>query len=161
MHSRIFVLRPNPENSIFTTEDELFDNLHDFYSNGADYVCEESRDSRKDSLEWLLETYQTMGILTEDSTPESITFTEDASETFFQKRYETLQKQVAEMTLKEFSSMQTIDIYSLQELVESRNGFYVVLCNGGVYPEDEFFRTELSLGTNRTFYPGQTYDYHF
>lgn len=157
MHSRIIQLRTSQVDKLDYIEDYSVPEWFEFEI--ADYVAESNRE---EDLEWISDefsgythaNFDEKGVLT-------IHDLEAFQAEYFERRFFELQKEVANMTLKDFAD--SMNAYRISKLIKDRLGFYIYFDDGGaqeLMPIDEFVRS-LNYRDRKTYYVGGTLDYQY
>lgn len=152
MHSRVFVL-----NNVEITEDEIHDNIKI-----CDYVVKENEENKKNSIEWLRETY--LNQLSQDEF-----FDEKDIEIFIKKikdrafqRLLEIEKNIAEIRKEEKDNNGDFDLefrfWKIKDLAYPESEFFFVIDDGYICNEIEFLSF---LKDSNSFRITETFDYHY
>lgn len=155
MHSRIIQLEVTAIDKSNLMEDY---NIPDWFTEGvADYVAESDR---KEDLKWIKDAIfgssKHAGLYETENLVE-IHDIQAFQEDYFRGRYNTLQDEVAKMTLNDFTN--GFQAYRIASLARDRFGFYIYI-NSELMPVDDFIRS-LDMLNQKVFYIGGTLDYHY
>ena len=155
MHSRIFQLSNEPiSKEDYIGEDFFFEDS--FIGLVADYVDGDT--NREEDIQWFIDSLSSYSDYFEyDKDEQSIIFKDGFSKKYFSKRLEKLKELVNNMTINEFCN-NSMEVYTIENLVENKFGFYVVDHNYVIRSLDDFIR---NLTPNEKYYFGATIDYHF
>lgn len=163
MHSRIFQLSKDKVTEPLTESDIITYNEW-FVGQIADYVNENT--DRENDIDWLLQTLNEevskyITITKMNNVYISITFKSGFKEQYFKEKLIKLKELVKNLTLEDFCDPGSIVIYSIENKIESKFGFYVYNDETGyIVPFDAFVR-ELNGTVEETYYFGSTIDYHW
>ena len=121
-HSRIFeVSKYKMDPSDWLVADELAEST--FVGNIADYVRNIGDIDRQESIEWLSKyTVGALDVTLEDS-DYKLALAQNAKQTYFKERFESLKSMINKMTIDEFAD--DLTAWTMQELITQRYSFYV------------------------------------
>lgn len=155
MYSRIFQLSKKPlVREDYISEDMFYDG---FVGTIADYVSSDV--DRKYDIEWFKEFLEPYGAKVCEKA-EQVYFPKGFKASYFKERYEEFKELAEKTSFEVFAGLSndTLSLYKLTSVIESKYGFYVVVHG---YPEslDDFIR--YMDDEDATYYIGATIDYHY
>lgn len=174
MHSRIFVLRqvrddvklPSMEDRNRISEDELYDS----FSYYCDYVSRLEPSQWHNEVQWLCHAEEMFDMHKDDDNNTIITLDIKKSNKHLIEVYNNLLQRMSRLTLTEFKTPWSIDVYSIEQTLRSTTGFWIIVIdNNGHWSldnVDDFCRTYIRDAERNSkdicsFRLEDVFDYHF